>query len=173
MGIREKLNDNPAITNGVTIGIIVIAGFFIIYQSFFSGPSVDIPTEHYYTVDDGATFFAGPIDMVIPFEHEGRQAVRAAVFKCDGEEPFVAFLEKYEDQAVTKIRAIDAQLEGMDQEDQQYYVLQQERSSLIETATLVKKPGPDHRWVSIFEDDGTIQTPQPCADGSVPKRVWP
>ena len=55
MGIRESLNKNPAITTGATIGIIVIALIFILYQ-IFGGDGAPKPiTEMYYTVDDGAT----------------------------------------------------------------------------------------------------------------------
>jgi len=51
--------------------------------------------KNYFTDDDGVTFFAAPADTIAPFQHSGREAVAAQVFRC-GEygEPFVGYLEK-------------------------------------------------------------------------------
>ena len=109
MGIRETLNKNPAITTGATIGIIVLAFVFIIWEVVGSGSgSPRIPTKAYYTVDDGATYFADDINLLAPFDHDGKKAVKCNVFKCASGKPFVAYLEKYSDEAraaIEKARA--------------------------------------------------------------------
>ena len=78
MGIREKLNENPRITAGATAAIILVALGFIVYQAI-GGGGPPIPTKAYYTIDDGETYFEDDIQKLAPFEHEGKQAVRAAV----------------------------------------------------------------------------------------------
>ncbi len=66
-----------------------------------------IPTQAYYSVDDGQTFFADDINLVPPFEKDGKMAVRAHVFTCDGgKTPFVAYLERYTPEAKGKIEAM-------------------------------------------------------------------
>ncbi|HEV2295804.1 MAG TPA: hypothetical protein VGR35_18290 [Tepidisphaeraceae bacterium] len=94
MGIRETLNKNPAITTGATAAIILIAIGFIIYQISGSG-APGIATEAYYTIDDGKNWFADDINKIPPFEKDGKQAVKAYVYKCPGSDPFVSHLERY------------------------------------------------------------------------------
>ena len=95
MGLRETLNENPRLTTGITVGLIVLAiGLTFLLNR--SGSSVASPVKgHYYTDDDGATWFVDELYKPTPFDHNGKQAVRARVFKC-GEKgkPFVAYLEK-------------------------------------------------------------------------------
>ncbi len=95
MGVRETLNKQPAITTGATIGIIVIALGFIIWQVVGGGNHIRIPTKAYYTVDDGATYFKDDINLIAPFDHDGKQAVKADVFKCPSGGEFVGYLERY------------------------------------------------------------------------------
>jgi hypothetical protein len=94
VGVRETLNKQPAITTGATIGIILLALIFIIYQVSGSG-RVHMPTKAYYSVDEGATYFSDDINLVPPFDYDGKTAVRANVFKCGGGAPFVGYLQRY------------------------------------------------------------------------------
>jgi hypothetical protein len=50
----------------------------------------------FFTTDDGVTLFADSLLLKPPFDHDGRQAVRAYVFKADGPQ-WVQYLEKYSD----------------------------------------------------------------------------
>ena len=95
MGVRETLNKQPAITTGATIGIILLALIFIIYQVMGGGNHIKIPTKAYYTTDDGATYYKDDINLVAPYDYGGKQAVKADVFKCGGSGEFVGYLEKY------------------------------------------------------------------------------
>jgi hypothetical protein len=109
VGIREKLNEKPAITTGVTIGIIVIAFAFILYQVFGGdGSSVTIP-DQFYTVDEGATRFTDDPSRAAPFQHEGKEAVRAFVYTCDeNKTSFVGYLERLSPEAKKKYDALPA-----------------------------------------------------------------
>ncbi len=106
MGIRESLNQNPAITTGITIGIIVMALGFIVWQIVGGdGGGGSVVTEMYYTTDDGATYFADDANKVAPFDKDGKEAVRCYVFKCADGKPFVAYLERMQKDAKAKYEA--------------------------------------------------------------------
>jgi hypothetical protein len=161
MGIREKLNENPRITTGATAGIIVIALGFIIYQ-LVGGGGPDIPDEAWYTVDDGETFFADDINKIAPFDHEGKQALRAQVFTCDGgTTKFVAYLERYTPEAKSKLE--EARSKGADAAPD---------PALWETVAMggmeVKKPkDPNAPWVKQMDYQKAAEIMQPkCPDGS-------
>lgn len=106
MGIREKLNENPAIAMGATIAIIVIALIFIIYSALPSGEAKPL-TQSYFTVDDGENWFADDIKKRPPFEVNGKTAVRALVYRC-GSKEFVGYMERYRPDAKKRIEAMDA-----------------------------------------------------------------
>lgn len=106
MGIRETLNKNPAITTGVTAGIVVIAIGIIIWQLWGgSGPSYTGSgvAKQYFSDDDGATYFADDSTKIPPFDHNGKQAVRALVFQCGSGQPFVGMLQRYTKEAKAKL----------------------------------------------------------------------
>jgi len=95
MGVRETLNKQPAITTGATIGIIVLALGFIIWQVMGGGNHIQIPTKAYYTTDDGASYYKDDINLIAPYDYGGKQAVKADVFKCASGSEFVGYLERY------------------------------------------------------------------------------
>jgi hypothetical protein len=154
VGIRETLNQNPGITTGVTAGIVVIALGFIIWQ-LTGSDTPDVPNEMFYSDDDGKTHFADAIDKVPPYDHNGKQAVRARVYKCGSGQPFVAYLERYSKDAKEKIekakgnKAGDA---GMAEE-------------IAMTGIEVKKPG-DKDWVRQLDPRSAKIMEVKCPDGS-------
>ena len=99
MGIRETINKNPAITSAVTAGIILLALTFILWNSICSGPGgggADAVGKTFFSIDDGKTFFPDDANKIPPFTKDGKQAVRAHVFTCDGgATKFVGYLEMY------------------------------------------------------------------------------
>lgn len=158
MGIRETLNQNPAITTAATAGIILIALIFIIFQlTGGSGPQVQ--TRAFYTIDDGATWFADSIDRIPPFEHQGRQAVRAHVFTCGGKrDAFVAYLEKYTPEAKKRIEAAMANPQTADP-----YLME----TVYMQGLLVKKPGTgDAGWISSSDPRASEVMNIRCPDGT-------
>jgi hypothetical protein len=52
-------------------------------------------TKLFFTIDDGKTWFAADASNKAPFMHEGKQALRAHVFQCEGKPPFVGYLSKH------------------------------------------------------------------------------
>jgi hypothetical protein len=101
VGLREKMNENPAIVTYVTGGIVVLALILIIYQLVGGRPSVSsatnvAPGQAFYTTDDGATWFADDMTNVPPYTKDGKQAYQVMLFTCDeGKTTFVGFLQRY------------------------------------------------------------------------------
>ncbi len=162
MGIREKLNENPAITTGVTAAIIVIALIFILYQALHDNTPKP-QTEAYYSIDDGKNYFADDINQVAPFMKDGKEAVRAYVFSCDGgKNKWVAYLERYSKESQKKI--LDARAKA---DDKQYDPMVMEEAAM--NGLEIKKPG-EGRW--IRQNDPSQQRVQQileikCPDGTV------
>lgn len=166
MGIRETLNQNPAITTGATIGIIVIALIFIVMQIIPRGP--DMPSESFFTTDDSspeaalAALFEDDIEKIPPFDHNGKTAYRAQVFTCDkGKTRFVAYIERYTPEAkkrMTELRANAGKppAEGMPPLGMDPMM----------TGVEYKKPG-GKEWVKMsdFTKINEVMMPK-CPDGS-------
>ena len=102
MGVREKLNQNKAF--GV-VAAVVMAGAAIAFAAYnLRGTGSPSAYEAYYTTDDGQTFFGGTVADVPPFQKDGKEAVRAHVYTCNGK-PFVNHLERYTPEARKVIAA--------------------------------------------------------------------
>jgi hypothetical protein len=102
VGIRETLNEKPAIGVGIAVGVIVIAGAVLIWQfTGKSGPAqLTAPIsadQAYFTDDDGKTYFVDDSKRVTPFKHSGKDAYRAHVYKCSKGSPFVGYIERHTD----------------------------------------------------------------------------
>jgi hypothetical protein len=137
VGIRESLNKNPAITTGATIAVILAAVGFIVWEVMPPRPP-RVPTQAYFTVDDGATWFPDDINKVAPFDHDGKDAVRCYVYKCSSTGTvFAAYLEKYTKSMQAKITqarsSTNAEPDSLD----------------LDNGRLVKKPQSSDKWVRI------------------------
>ncbi len=163
MGIRETVNQNPAITTGVTIGIIVIALGIIMYQ-LFGNSGYRVVTENYYTIDDGQSYFTDEANKVAPFDKDGKQAVRCYVFKCSDGKPFVAYLERMNEKFKDKYaEALKAQ-QNPDNAGQAGMEAEEFRMQGQE----VKKPG-DEKWVNQQSPEAEKITQITCPDGDLSK----
>lgn len=99
MNLREWANTNPKQAYGLIAACVAVAVAAVGYQLFGdSGPKVGVAPPHYYTVDDGKTFFEAPGSDVPPFDYGGKTAVQAHVFECGGRR-FVGFMSRYTPEA--------------------------------------------------------------------------
>lgn len=107
MGIRESLNENRSVSIGATIGIIVLAIGFLIWN--LSGGKSDLPLgggKMYFSDDDGKSFFAAEDANIPPFDRNGKSAVGAQVYQTDGgKTKFVAYLYRYSAEGKKKLEA--------------------------------------------------------------------
>ena len=94
MGIRETLQRRKGLVTGIAILLIGAAVANIVYHIWRDGRNRNGEILEFFTIDDGRTFFTAGIDNVPPFTHEGKEAVKAVVYECDGKR-FVAYMHRY------------------------------------------------------------------------------
>jgi hypothetical protein len=107
VSIREKLNKNPIYA--VVLAVACVGVFLAV--TFWPGdddtPVFGYEGKRFFTVDDGATYFSADVANIPPFQHEGKTAYRVKVYRCaDGQER-VAYLERYRESALKRIRDMD------------------------------------------------------------------
>ena len=115
MGIRQTLNRNPVLTSAIAAVIIAIVAAMQLKRAC-SAPRPDAPQgtrKAYFTVDDGEHWFADDASKVPPFEYDGKDAYRVAVFRCAGGKPFAARLERFSEPTRKRLQdAVDAAQAG-------------------------------------------------------------
>ena len=153
MGLRETLNENPRLTTGITVGIIVIVLAWILWprggaQTGDGGGGV--ATQTFFTTDDGQTWFPDDATKIPPFKKDNKDAVRAVVYKCGGK-TFVNHLERY-DAAAQKALAANTGSDAV-------------MSDSLETGLEVKAPG-GKDWVKITDPKAQPIMRPKCDDTS-------
>ena len=93
MSLRTTLNEKPGLSAGVGGALIVVAAIAV-YISQRGETSGNLNDEAFFSVDDGKSWFAADSTKLAPFDHEGKQAVRAYVFRNE-DKTFVNHLERY------------------------------------------------------------------------------
>jgi hypothetical protein len=103
LSIREKLNRNRPVVIGIA-SVLILGAFVYIIQQLMGGERPRVPNEAYYTTDDGATYFEDDVNRIPPFDHDGKQAVKAQVYTCGGTN-FVGYLIRYTPEAQKQLAA--------------------------------------------------------------------
>ena len=95
MPLRETMNEKPALVGGIVAGIVALAIvlWIVLGRSGGGGDVGGVPERAFFTVDDGKTWFAAETTNIPPFDHDGKQAVKAYVYACGGK-TFVSHLER-------------------------------------------------------------------------------
>jgi len=76
------INKNPTV--GTVAALLIIGfGLWVVLRQT-AAPATEPRLSVFYSADDGKTFFKDSIGKPLPFEHEGKPAVRAYVFTPDG-----------------------------------------------------------------------------------------
>jgi hypothetical protein len=164
VGIRETLNKNQTLTTGATIFIILVAIGVIVWQMLpESAPR--LMSKAYYTNDDGKTWFEDSADKIVPYDKDGKEAVRAHLFQCSGGAPFVGYLERLDPNVKKKL--------------DEFYASPSNKGRIMpgqieqeESGRLVKRPG-DKSWLRISDPLAARITTIKCKDGSYATRVTP
>jgi hypothetical protein len=165
VGIREKLNENPSITTGATIAIILIALIFIGIQLFGSGNNVGGPRDLYFTTDDSspdaakAAMFKADSTNLPPFDHDGKPAYQVMLFSCDGgKTTFIGYLSRYTPEALAQIKA-------MNSKDPKGPVVPGVMAMPAVMMKEVKAPGPG-KWLNQSDPKSRDVMNIHCPDGS-------
>jgi hypothetical protein len=104
MSIREWINKRPwAGYVGAALVLAIAAKGLLSYSMSRSG--IILNTKSYFTADDGKTTFVDSETRPTPFRlPDGREAVLAHVFTRDGNDRFVAFLERDDGGKLNNVR---------------------------------------------------------------------
>jgi hypothetical protein len=102
MSIREAISKKKSLSIVLALAMIVMAGGVMGFGMW--------PQHHptgdkaCYSDDDGQTFFIDSAYKVVPFDHDGKQAVRAMVFNYDnGHKTFIVCLMRHTTKGQTRI----------------------------------------------------------------------
>jgi len=157
MSLRQKINNSPLIP---IIAVAVVLGIAVyVISAQFRGGAAAIPTEAYFTTDEGKTWFRADINLVPPFMHDGREAVRVHLFTC-GDETIVGYLAKMTPEAKAAVEAFRA---DMAQRPTERPATHQAAMNADMTGWLFKRPG-DQDW---FRGGVMTRIEVRCEDGSL------
>jgi hypothetical protein len=106
MSIRETINGRPKMVSVIVAAALVVIGLTVFAEIRPPTGSISLAGKLYFTVDDGKTYFTDDSAKIPPFDHDGKQAVQAAVFRCDQGQPFVGYLLRYPPQAKSELEAL-------------------------------------------------------------------
>jgi hypothetical protein len=164
VGLRETLNENPRLTTGVTAGIIVVVLAFILWPSGGGGGggAAGGDNQIYFTVDDGKTYFPESAKKVPPFQHQGKEAVRARVYRAGGKE-FVNHLERFTPDAAKKLQELYNS--GKPMNDPTVF------EAITQKGMEVKNPGSGN-WVKT-SDPASTKIMQPKSTGQDLEEIFP
>ena len=151
------------------IAIITIAlsiGFIVYSRWPAHRPKGDFAC---YTDDDGQTWFVGRAFQVVPFDHNGKQTVRAMVYAYDGgAKKFVPYLMRYNQKGQKSLGDAVANAES---KNLSLWTLV--RAFDADSIQEIKVPGPDHQWVPRSSAVGKAILAGQTPDGSPADMYFP
>jgi hypothetical protein len=97
MGLREGVNQHRGIAVGATCALIVVALVMTAMQMRRGSVAAQgAPSgRFFYSADDGKTWFVDDSTKIPPFLKDGKEAVRAYVYRTKDGKEFVGLLERY------------------------------------------------------------------------------
>jgi hypothetical protein len=162
VGIRETLNQKPAIAKGATV-VLILAALGVIVWSFVgsgSGPNANAGQKAFFTIDDGKTWFEDDVKKLPPFDKDGKTAYQCFVWTCDGgKNKFVSHLQRYTPDAKRRLEEAQAKGPAADPESIKRALM---------TGIEVKAPGngdDPKNWVKDREPRATQITQPRCKEG--------
>ena len=162
MGIRESIEKNRAVSVTVSIVVLVVVVIALVWSSRDGNAAgTGGVGKAFYTVDDGATWFAADAANIPPFDYNGKQAVLCYVYKCGADgKPWVSHLMRYTAEARAQ-RGGEAAAGGDRSADRIG------TENLLRGGIEVKEAGTgDKDWVRISDPRGAAIQQLKCPDGS-------
>jgi hypothetical protein len=123
------------------------------------------PVSEYYTTDGGKTYFAAAGDQVVPFVHNGTEAVRAQVVRCGDEAPRVQYLQRLSPETIKQIEIVTKERQ---------LGWEREIDRLKKDGIQFGEPG-SKEWIGIDSPklSAFLSRMAKCPDGSEPVVVLP
>jgi hypothetical protein len=165
MNVRETLAENRGRATAIAGGALLIAiAALIVFQlrgASNSSPGAT-PSQAFFSIDDGKTWFPDDSAKIPPFNKDGRQAVLAHVYKCSDGTKFVAYLERFTPEAK---RALEAAQKPADPNTRP----PPGQSGAVQSAYVggreIKRPG-DTKWTNAANyRDAAAVTAVKCPNG--------
>src|SRR4051812_31470576 len=99
MSVSDTSSGNKKFGIGAAAALLVLALGFLAFQVMAGRDhgAGSLPTEVYYTDDNGKTFFKDDVRKLVPFDHKGKQAYRADVFQGADGKQFVGLVYRHTD----------------------------------------------------------------------------
>jgi hypothetical protein len=142
MSIQEVCQRNPKTVTGAALLGIAIALFMLFMQVKDKLGYENAETQAFYTVDDGKSWFVDEASKFPPFDKDGKVAVQAHVYRCKvTKEPFVGFLQRYSEEARSRLPALIAEAKDSKEAFRNNMVTIQSLMASVE----YKKPG-NSKW---------------------------
>jgi hypothetical protein len=168
VGVRQWLNQNSKFAIGAVVGAVIVTVASAAAVIWWSGNRPDGAAHAnlaFFSVDDGKTWFPEDLKQLPPFDKDGKQALRAYVFRCgDGGKPFVACLARYAPQTRKQLAALHAR----DGRPVDPLILRQLELDGLE----VKAPG-QSAWLRRSNPRAEELIMPTCPDGSAAQPVMP
>ncbi len=122
-------------------------------------------TKANYTDDDGRTVFSDDLYRVSPFDHGGKIAVSAMVFRYDGgKKELVGYLRRFNPQWK---KLLDDKIAAAARQGLGPSTLSEFHNSDLGDGVEVKLPGEGHNWVPLRSEEGKkIAVTPPSPDSS-------
>jgi len=157
------LANSKSIGLGAGLALVLIGVISLGYELW--GTPRGATSGAFYSDDDGTSFFRQSGMLFPPFEHDGREADAAQVFKSGKGLQFVGLLVRYTSDAKKALDDAYAQFQAGKMEK----VDMAREIGRFTTALEVKIPGPGNKWMprdqipngSIKSPDGTDWIPVP------------
>lgn len=106
MNLRETISQRPGLGIGAAVVLVLFGvGFAWLQTGGRAAPSAG-NAKAFFSVDDGKTWFADDLTNVPPYEKDGKQAVRAFVYRCSDGTQFVGYLQRFTPAAKSAIEQI-------------------------------------------------------------------
>jgi hypothetical protein len=170
VSVRKTINEHPAASASVGIGLCLLVGLLLVWQSF-GGRSTALTIyagKAFFSDDDGQTWFLDDVSKLPPYDHNGKQAYRALLFRCGTDKPFIASIAKYSD---AELKDFAAHLAVMAQREPGRPPITE--APPPEIALELKKPG-DTKWLDPHSAAAYQRLSAPlCPDGSAATTVQP
>jgi hypothetical protein len=147
MSIRETLNKRPKLTASIAGALVMVLLVVVYAQTKPRQIAIQYSSHLFFSDDDGKTFYTDDASNIAPYDHNGKRAVQAMVFRCDDGAPFVGYLVKYSPGTKSALESYSA---GQRVTDMRALATRQQ-------AMLVKKPG-GTRWVPMHSDAAAPDT---------------
>ena len=107
MNAREALSKHPRLSMGAAVLCVLVAIASLFLQTRGGSDQSAGNAKAFFTVDDGQTWFTDDLSNLPPFDKDGKQAVRAFVFRCSDGKQFVGYLQRFTPDAKRAIEKIN------------------------------------------------------------------